>query len=72
MNTLHTSQTNPSRCRNEHPASQSQRVVKAKTILGFLGMHDVRLIYAEGLATGTDAAEQGFARAQADLDAAFA
>ncbi|OGU24149.1 MAG: FMN-dependent NADH-azoreductase [Hydrogenophilales bacterium RIFOXYD1_FULL_62_11] len=43
-----------------------------KTIFGFLGMHDVRFIYAEGLAMGPDAAEQGFARAQADLEAAFA
>ena len=43
-----------------------------KNVLGFLGMTDVRFIYAEGLAMGPDAAEQGFARAQADLEAAFA
>jgi FMN-dependent NADH-azoreductase len=43
-----------------------------KNVLGFLGMTDVNFIYAEGLAMGPDAAEQGFARAQADLEAAFA
>lgn len=43
-----------------------------KNVLGFLGMTDVNFIYAEGLAMGPDVAEQGFARAQADLEAAFA
>ena len=43
-----------------------------KNVLGFLGMTDVSFIYAEGLAMGPDAVEQGFARAQADLEAAFA
>ena len=52
--------------------AKDAQVPYLKTILGFLGMHDVRFIYAEGLAMGPDAAEQGFARAQADLDAAFA
>jgi len=41
-------------------------------VLRFLGMTDVRFIYAEGLAMGADAAERGFAQAQADLDAALA
>jgi hypothetical protein len=35
-----------------------------KNVLGFLGMTDVRLIYAEGLAMGIDAAEHGFAQAR--------
>ncbi len=43
-----------------------------KTVLGFLGMTDVHFIYAEGLNMGPDAAEQGFAEAEADLAAAFA
>lgn len=43
-----------------------------RTILGFLGMTDVRFIYAEGLAMGPDAATQAFERAQQDLDAALA
>ncbi|MFN3984032.1 MAG: FMN-dependent NADH-azoreductase [Rhodocyclaceae bacterium] len=43
-----------------------------RTILGFLGMTDVRFIYAEGLAMGPDAATQAFERAQQDLEAALA
>ena len=43
-----------------------------KTVLGFLGMTDVHFIYAEGLNMGPEAAEQGFAEAEADLAAAFA
>jgi len=43
-----------------------------KTVLGFLGMSDVHFIYAEGLSMGPEAAEQGFAEAEAELDAAFA
>ena len=43
-----------------------------KTVLGFLGMSDVHFIYAEGLNMGPEAAEQGFAEAEADLAAAFA
>lgn len=43
-----------------------------KNVLGFLGMTDVTFFYAEGLAMGPEAAEKGFAQAQADLDAAFA
>lgn len=43
-----------------------------KNVLGFLGMTDLRLIYAEGLAMGPEAAAKGFARAEADLEAAFA
>lgn len=43
-----------------------------KTVLGFLGMTDLRLIYAEGLALGPDAAEQAFTEAEADIEAALA
>lgn len=43
-----------------------------KTVLGFLGITDVHFIYAEGLNMGPEAAEQGFAQAEADLTAAFA
>ena len=43
-----------------------------KTVLGFLGMTDVHFIYAEGLNMGPEAAQQGFAEAEADLAAAFA
>ncbi|MBS4097917.1 MAG: NAD(P)H-dependent oxidoreductase [Sulfuricella sp.] len=43
-----------------------------QTVLGFLGMSDVHFVYAEGLNMGADAARQGFAEAQADLDALFA
>ncbi|NJD34277.1 MAG: FMN-dependent NADH-azoreductase [Betaproteobacteria bacterium] len=43
-----------------------------KTVLGFLGMNDVHFIYAEGLNMGAEAAERGFAQAEADLAAALA
>ncbi len=42
-----------------------------KTVLGFLGMNDLRLIYAEGFAMGPEAAAQAVAQAQADLEAAL-
>lgn len=43
-----------------------------KNVLGFLGMTDLSLIYAEGLNMGPEAAAKGFAQAEADLEAAFA
>ena len=43
-----------------------------KTVLGFLGMRDVRFIYAEGLNMGPEAAEQGFAEAEADMASVLA
>ncbi|NIC41330.1 FMN-dependent NADH-azoreductase [Aquabacterium sp. A08] len=43
-----------------------------KTVLGFLGLTDVRPIYAEGLNMGPEAAARGFAQAEADLAAALA
>lgn len=42
------------------------------TVLGFLGMTDVRDVFAEGLNMGEDAARQGFAEAEADIAAALA
>lgn len=43
-----------------------------KTVLGFLGLNDVRFIYAEGLAMGPEAAAKGFAQAEVDLAQALA
>jgi FMN-dependent NADH-azoreductase len=43
-----------------------------KAVLGFLGLTDVRFIYAEGLAMGPEAVAKGFAEAEADLEAALA
>ena len=43
-----------------------------KTVLGVLGIADVRFIYAEGLNMGEEAARQGFAEAEADLELALA
>ena len=43
-----------------------------KTVLGFLGITDLQFIYAEGLNMGPDAAQQGFAEAEADIVAAIA
>lgn len=43
-----------------------------KILLGFLGMTDVQFIYAEGLNMGPDAAQQGFAEAEADIAAVLA
>lgn len=38
-----------------------------KMVLGFLGLTDVRPIYAEGLNMGPEAAAKGFEQAQADM-----
>lgn len=43
-----------------------------KSVLAFLGMTDVRFIYAEGLAMGPQAAAKGFAQAQAEIAEAIA
>jgi FMN-dependent NADH-azoreductase len=40
-----------------------------RTVLGFLGMTDVRFVYAEGLAMGAEAEAQGIADAQAQIAA---
>ena len=42
-----------------------------KAVLGFLGMSDVRCVYAEGLAMGAESAARGFAQAEADIAAAL-
>lgn len=49
-------------------ATDSQ-VPYLKTTLGFLGLTDVRFVYAEGLAMGPEAVERGLAEAQADIAA---
>jgi FMN-dependent NADH-azoreductase len=38
------------------------------TVLGFLGMTDVRFVYAEGLAMGEDAERQGIASAWEQIE----
>jgi FMN-dependent NADH-azoreductase len=43
-----------------------------RTVLGFLGITDVRFVYAEGMNMGEEAARQGFAEAEADLELALA
>jgi len=43
-----------------------------KAVLGFLGLTDVRFIYAEGLAMGSDAAQRGLAQAEAEILSAVA
>lgn len=42
-----------------------------KGVLGFMGMTDVRFIYAEGLNMGPEAAAKGFAQAEQDIEAAL-
>ena len=42
-----------------------------KTVLGFLGMTDLSLVYAEGLAMGPDAEAQALAGARAQIAALF-
>jgi FMN-dependent NADH-azoreductase len=57
--------------RYRNSASDTQ-VPYLKTVLAFLGIAAVHFIYAEGLNMGTEAAQQGFAEAEADLAEAFA
>jgi FMN-dependent NADH-azoreductase len=42
------------------------------TVLGFLGMTDVRFVYAEGLAMGADAERDAIAAAYAEIEEAVA
>jgi FMN-dependent NADH-azoreductase len=56
--------------RHRDTAADAQ-VPYLKTVFGFLGMTDLRLIYAEGFAMGPEAAAQAIAQAQADLEAAL-
>ncbi len=51
--------------------SNDAQVPYLKNVLGFLGMTDVRFVYAEGLAMGPEAAEKGLAQAHADIEAAL-
>ncbi len=43
-----------------------------RMVLGFLGMTDVQFVYAEGLAMGTEAANEAMASAQQQIDEALA
>jgi FMN-dependent NADH-azoreductase len=43
-----------------------------KTVLGFLGMTDVEFVYAEGLAMGTEAANEAMASAHQQIEEALA
>ena len=43
-----------------------------QTVLGFLGMTDVRFVYAEGLAMGPDAERDALASAYEEIDEAVA
>ncbi|ENO90621.1 FMN-dependent NADH-azoreductase [Thauera linaloolentis] len=40
-----------------------------QAVLGFVGITDVRFVYAEGLNMGEEAVQQGFAQAEADIEA---
>jgi FMN-dependent NADH-azoreductase len=40
-----------------------------RTVLGFLGMQDVRMIFAEGLAMGAETADQSLRAAQSEIEA---
>lgn len=42
-----------------------------KAILGFVGISDISFVHAEGLNMGEEAAAQGFAEAEADLNRLF-
>lgn len=57
--------------RHRGTAADSQ-VPYLKTVLGFLGISDLHFIYAEGLNMGAEAAQQGFAQADADIASAIA
>ncbi|MBZ8142334.1 FMN-dependent NADH-azoreductase [Rubrivivax gelatinosus] len=52
--------------------AHDQQLPYLKTVLGFLGITDVRPVYAEGLNMGPEAAARGFEQAQADIAAALA
>ena len=51
---------------------RDSQVPYLKSVLGFLGMTDVRFVYAEGLAMGPDAEAQALASARAEIDALLA
>jgi len=47
---------------------RDSQVPYLKSVLGFLGMTDVRFVYAEGLAMGPAAEAQALADARAEID----
>lgn len=51
---------------------QDTQVPYLKTVLAFLGMTDVRFVYAEGLNLGEEAAAQALASAEQEIEAALA
>lgn len=51
---------------------QDTQVPYLKTVLAFLGMTDVRFVYAEGLNLGEEAAAAALANAQLEIEAALA
>ncbi|WP_374563380.1 FMN-dependent NADH-azoreductase [Ideonella sp.] len=51
---------------------RDSQVPYLKSVLDFLGMTDVRFVYAEGLAMGPDAEAQALASARAEIDALLA
>ena len=55
-------------CRDTPADSQTPYI---QTILGFLGMTDVKYIHAEGLAMGPEAVDKAFTQAEDDLLAAI-
>jgi len=61
--------TRGGRYRNTPADSQ---VPYLKTVLGFLGMTDVRFVYAEGLAMGADAEREAIAAAYEEIELAVA
>ena len=48
--------------------SADSQVPYLRSVLGFLGMHDIRFIYAEGLAMGEEVAAKALATAEAEID----
>ena len=54
---------------SEGPAvSMNHAVPYLKTVLGFMGMTDVEVIYVEGLAFGPEAVEKAVAAAEAKVE----
>lgn len=51
--------------------AQDSQTPYLKTILSFIGLNAVQTIYAEGLNISPEAAQQGFAEAEAQIEALF-
>ena len=56
---------------NYRDTPNDTQVPYLKAILGFLGITDVRFVYAEGLNMGPESAAHGFAQAEIDIEAAL-